>query len=135
MYGLFSKLTADIEAQQAPKNRQPSHDKGCDLMVLEIRCGVEGCENLAACEVILYDIYFDSGEVFFERDITCPYVCQKHMIGNERQAYSYEETRCPPRRQPRGTVHYPFTNKNHAQGFTIYRPIEMGNKAITPDVM
>jgi hypothetical protein len=104
-------------------------------MVLEIRCGIEGCENLAAYEVILHDIYFDSGEVFFERDITCPYICQKHMIENERQAYSYEEAQCPPRRQPRGTVYYPFTNKNHAQGFTIYRPIETGNKAITPDVM
>jgi hypothetical protein len=99
MYGLFSKMTADIEAQQAPKNRQASHDKGGDFTVLEIRCGVEGCEDLAAYEVILYGIYFDSGELFFEPDITCPYLCQKHMIENERQAYSFEEeTQCPPRR-------------------------------------
>jgi hypothetical protein len=104
-------------------------------VVLEIRCGVEGCEDLAAYEVILYDIYFDSGEVFFEPDITCPYLCQKHMIENERQAFSFEENQGPPIRQPRGTVYYPFTNKNHAQGFTIYRPIEAGEKTITPDVM
>jgi hypothetical protein len=67
MYGLLFKMTAAIEAQHAPKNRQASHDQGGDFMVLEIRCGVEGCENLTAYEVILYDIYFDSGEVFFER--------------------------------------------------------------------
>ena len=31
--------------------------------------------------------------------------------------------RIPPLRDHRGRPHYPHTNKNHAQGFTIYRPL------------
>jgi len=33
-------------------------------MIQEVRCGVADCRNLAAYEVILYDVYLDNGEVF-----------------------------------------------------------------------
>jgi len=120
----------------------------------EVRCGVGECGSLPAYEVILYDVYLDTGELFFEQDITCPYLCSKHMIENERQAYSQEEIhpaapgavqniaeimqntrKGPPNRRPRGSVHYPRTNKNGAQGFTIYRPIGRENKENVLGVM
>ena len=123
-------------------------------MTQEVRCGVQDCRNLAAYEVILYDLYLDIGEVFFEQDVTCPYLCSKHMIENERQAYSLEKIHptAPgtvqnmaeiikntregtPNRRSRGSVHYPYTNKNSAQGFTIYRPIGQENKPIIPGVI
>lgn len=123
-------------------------------MAHEIRCGVEGCGNLPAYEVILYDIYMDIGEIFFEQDITCPYLCPKHMIENEQQAHSVKDTDPPapgavrtmveimqttregsPIRRDRGFVHYPHTNKNRAQGFTIYRPLEQNKTKIIPGVM
>jgi hypothetical protein len=141
-------------ATTAAKVGRPPMAKGGNSMVQEVRCGVEGCANLPAYEVILYDIYLDSGEVFFEQDLTCPYLCSRHMIENERQAYSLEEihppapgavrkigeimqnTReCPPNRRPRGFVHYPHTNKNCAQGFTINRPIGQEKNMIVPGVM
>ena len=123
-------------------------------MAHEVRCGVEDCRNLPAYEVILYDVYLDTEEVFFEQDITCRYLCPKHMIENERQAYSLEEIHPaapgavrnmaeimensregPPNRRPRGSVHYPHTNKNRAQGFTIYRPIGQENKPVVLGVI
>lgn len=123
-------------------------------MTHEVRCGVEGCGSLPAYEVILYDIYLDTGEVFSEHDLTCSYLCPKHIIENERQACSLEETDPaapdavqniaeimqntrdgPPNRHPRGLVHYPHTNRNRAQGFTIYRPIGQENKRVITGVM
>ncbi len=77
-------------------------------------CCVEGCAEEATAEVILYDVY-TSGEVFFERDNTCSFLCTAHLIENERKAAG--------ERKPRGHVNYPFTNRHGAQGFTIYRPL------------
>jgi hypothetical protein len=127
------------------------------------QCSVPGCSINADVEVILYDVY-PHGEVFFEQDSTCPYLCMTHVLENENTAVtqllrreaeaiagailskvesttqvpertgppkarrvvdllkepSYDG---PPLRQPRGEVKYRYTNQNHAQGFTIYRPL------------
>ena len=78
------------------------------------KCKVKGCNNGAAYEVILYDFYA-SGEVFFEQDDTCLFICTEHAIQNEREADGT--------REPKGSMTYPYTNRNCAQGFTIYKPI------------
>ncbi len=78
-------------------------------------CAVGGCNREAEYEVILYDFYPADGTVFFETDLTCPAICRSHAIENEAGANGV--------RQPRGAVVYPYTNRNRAQGFTIYRPI------------
>jgi hypothetical protein len=81
------------------------------------QCRAPGCTNNADVEVILYDLYLygETGDVFFERDYTCPFLCSLHMTENEEQARG--------ERKPRATVRYPYTNRNGAQGFTIYRPL------------
>ena len=79
-----------------------------------LKCDVEGCENVAVAEVILYDVY-QNGKVFFEQDFGCEFICAAHIVENESKAKGV--------RQPQGSVEYPFTNQNHAQGFTIYRPL------------
>jgi hypothetical protein len=76
---------------------------------------VDGCDEPAAVEVILYDVYSSVPDVFFERDRTCPFVCGWHMAENEDGARG--------ERRPRGHVSYPYTNRHGAQGFTIYRPL------------
>lgn len=81
-------------------------------------CSVPGCDNSAAFEVVLYDIYSSPFDVFYEQDITCPYICSDHANENEKQS--------PGARKYRGVHTYPFTNKNAAQGFTIYRPLAEG---------
>jgi hypothetical protein len=79
-------------------------------------CSVDGCTTPAEVEVILYDVYLaDLREVYFQRDRTCPYLCAEHMAENEAG--------CVGERKPRGRTVYPFTNRNGAQGFTIYRPL------------
>ena len=78
------------------------------------KCNVSECQNNAVAEVILYDVYYD-GSVFYEQDTTCPHICAEHLIDNENRAAGV--------RQPRGSVQYPFSNQNNAQGFTIYRPL------------
>jgi len=50
-------------------------------------CAVNGCANEADVEVILYDVYSD-GNIFFEQDFTCPYLCRKHILENETGAFS-----------------------------------------------
>ncbi len=75
-------------------------------------CSVNGCELKADYEVILYDHYSHSNETFFEQDITCPFICEKHMAENEEQSIG--------EKRPRGYVQYPFTNKRGAQGYTKY---------------
>jgi hypothetical protein len=133
-------------------------------------CAVGGCGKQADVEVILYDFY-STGDVFFEQDFTCPYLCTEHLLENEAEAFSeigrselgvtlrqiadrYEAgerrmgmaishcvdrplvqaldeigedwlggAKIPPLRNHRGGPRYPYTNKNHAQGFTIYRPL------------
>ena len=79
-------------------------------------CSVKDCGKNATCEVILFDVYMNNGDVFFEQDHTCPYLCAEHILENERGARGV--------RAPRGSVDYPFTNQESAQGFTIYRPLE-----------
>lgn len=83
-------------------------------------CAVDGCENEAEVEVILYDVYLQPRHVFFEQDFTCPYLCLDHVVENEEKA---EGERCP-----RGYVKYPHTNRNDAQGFNIYRPLKIGEE-------
>ena len=51
------------------------------------KCSVTSCETDADVEVILYDVYRD-GEVFFQQDSTCPYLCTKHLVENEEGAFS-----------------------------------------------
>jgi hypothetical protein len=82
---------------------------------LVVGCGVDGCKNPAYVEVILYDVYPAEGHVFFQQDFTCPYLCTTHMLENEMGARG--------ERRPRGSVLYPFTNRERAQGFTVYRPL------------
>jgi len=79
------------------------------------KCSVTGCGKDATVEVLLYDVYTDMRDVFYEQDFTCPYLCGHHMVENEEQAHGV--------REPRGHVSYPFTNRESAQGFTIYRPL------------
>ena len=78
------------------------------------KCAVKGCGRDADVEVILYDIY--RGDVFFEQDFTCPHLCSRHVEQNESE--------CRGTREPRGGCVYPFSNKNMAQGFTVYVPLD-----------
>jgi hypothetical protein len=80
------------------------------------RCAVPGCEEYASFEVFLYDYYSAPiNKEFFKQDYTCPFICQEHMNENESKAIGL--------RKPRGIVHYPYTNKHGAQGYTKYKPI------------
>jgi len=81
-----------------------------------IKCAVDGCGKNAAVEVILYDVYLAEEHVFFERDFTCPFLCDSHMVENELRAKGA--------RRPRGFVKYPFSNCRKAQGFKIYRALD-----------
>jgi hypothetical protein len=85
--------------------------------VQQTNCAVQGCKTNAIVEVILYDVYLAEQHVFSERDFTCPFLCATHMVENEQGARGV--------RKPRGVVEYPFTNKERAQGFTIYRPLDV----------
>ena len=84
----------------------------------KLKCGVPGCDERPCFEVILFDVYphWVERDVHFQQDSTCPYLCLDHMGENEQCAVGV--------REPRGHVKYPFTNQHHAQGFTIYRPLE-----------
>jgi len=76
------------------------------------------------------------------------------MVENEKQAYSIEEIqqssessasdrdealknsrKGPAMRRPRGLVHYPYSNRHGAQGFTIYRPLSQDEKTTSSEVM
>lgn len=81
-----------------------------------MNCSVKGCQRKADYKVILYDVYFDIEEVFFEQDTTCPFICTHHMVQNEKLAEGV--------REPRGAIDYPYTNQEYAYGFTIYQPIQ-----------
>ena len=94
--------------------------QGGNGMPKPVKCSVSGCAETALFEVLLYDVYLDQDHlgdemVFLEQDDTCPYLCPMHMNENEQQAQGV--------REPRGFVTYPYTNKDGAQGFTIYRPL------------
>ena len=61
-------------------------------------------------------LYEDTGDIFDEQDKTCPCLCTKHIVENERKAACIREL-C-------GVVSYPYTNKGKGQGFTIYRELD-----------
>jgi hypothetical protein len=82
----------------------------------EMKCSVEGCNSNADYEVVLYDYYSYVKETFYEQDFTCPFICEKHMLENEKKAIG--------ERRPRGYVSYPYTNKHHALGYSKYNPIK-----------
>jgi hypothetical protein len=90
---------------------------------------------------------------FMEQDYTCPYLCEEHLIENEmgcRISEDFKEEDVAPLRDehgfisvgdllalpdpPRlpagrgrtyGEVHeYPYTNRHHAKGFSVYRSLK-----------
>ena len=76
------------------------------------RCSVDGCPNLAAYRVLLYDFDSVGGAVRFGADETCPHLCLEHAVDNEQLAHG-----------ARGThelVTYPHTNQGRERGLTIY---------------
>lgn len=79
------------------------------------KCSVPDCENSAEYEVYLYDYYDSFNEEFIEQDYTCPFICEKHMHINEKNARG--------EKRPRGFVSYPYTNRHNAQGYTRYQPV------------
>jgi len=81
------------------------------------QCSVDDCANPAEYEVYLYDYYpYQPNDFeFFEQDFTCPFLCKKHMEENEARADG--------ERRPRGFVHYPYSNRHMAQGYTKYAPL------------
>ena len=110
-------------------------------------CSVKDCGKKADVRVILYDVYRDVPDVFFEQDYTCQFLCFSHMAQNEAGAKSHDhlpedwprgerfsvaQLLDLPHRDPqptemrraRGVTHYPFTNQHQAQGFTIYEPLD-----------
>lgn len=80
------------------------------------KCSVENCTNPAEFEVVLYDFYENHNEIFYEQDYTCPFLCNTHLEQNESEAVG--------ERVPRGDVHYPYTNRHGAQGYSKYNPIK-----------
>jgi hypothetical protein len=76
------------------------------------RCAVEGCPNLAAYEVRRYDFDLAEGAVVFVVDEGCPAICVEHALENERRAEG--------ERRPGGSVSYPYTNRGHTSGLTVY---------------
>lgn len=79
------------------------------------KCSVPGCSSAAEYRVMLYDFYPRIADVFIQQDHTCPFICREHADKNERDAHG--------ERRPRGSVGYPYTNQEGAQGFTIYLPL------------
>ena len=76
------------------------------------KCCVEGCNNVADYEVVLYDYYPKLEESFCEQDYTCPFLCQFHMDENEKGRRGEIK--------PRQGVSYPYTNQHNAQGHSRY---------------
>ena len=77
------------------------------------RCGVEGCPNLAAYEVIQYSFDLAEGAVVFAQDESCPYICVEHALANERGARGAKPADA--------VVDYPYTNRSRLPGISIYR--------------
>lgn len=78
-------------------------------------CSVKGCKSHAEYEVYLYDYYEHMDEEFFHQDMSCPFICEAHMIENEN--------RMKGERKPRTMPRYPFTNQYFAQGYAKYKPL------------
>jgi hypothetical protein len=85
------------------------------------RCAVEGCPNLAAYEVMLYDFHPGEGAVRFERDETCPSLCLEHALDNERGAEG--------ERGLHALVAYPHTNREGRRGVTVYLDLRAADAA------
>ncbi len=85
------------------------------------RCSVDGCPNLAAYEVFLYDFDDAEGAVVFNQDEYCPFICVEHAIANERGATGF------PRLH--SEVTYPYTNRDRRTGVSIYRQQEPAHVA------
>jgi hypothetical protein len=84
------------------------------------RCSVEGCPNLAAYEVMLYDFDVEEGGVRFARDESCPYLCLEHARDNERGADG---------RRIGAPVEYPYTNRDRVQGVSLYLDLRPADAA------
>jgi hypothetical protein len=85
------------------------------------RCSVDGCPNLAAYCVMLYDFEPIGGAIRFEEDPSCPHLCREHAADNEEQA-----------RGDRGTharVVYPYTNQAGEHGVSIYLDLPLADVA------
>jgi hypothetical protein len=80
------------------------------------RCTIDGCPNLAAYEVFLYDFDEAEGAVLFREDESCPFICVEHAIANERYAIG--------ERRLHAVVGYPYTNRTRAPGISVYRQQE-----------
>lgn len=76
------------------------------------RCSVEGCPNLAAYRVMLYDLDPAEGAVRFDADETCPSLCLEHVLDNEQGARG--------ERGLHAVVAYPHTNRDGRPGVTVY---------------
>ena len=59
------------------------------------KCSVDGCDEPAEVEVILYDVYHSPPAVFFQRDQTCSFLCGEHMVENEGRAQGERKPRGP----------------------------------------
>lgn len=79
------------------------------------KCSVREFKNNADYLVLLIDYYADTEEFFVEIDNTCPLLCNVYKTVNEQQAQGVSKAR--------GTVEYPYSNRNCAQGVTMYRPL------------
>ncbi len=83
------------------------------------RCSVDGCPNLAAYDVMLYDFDPAEGAVVFTADAACPTICVEHAIANEKEARG--------ERMPHRVVAYPYTNRGRMPGLTLYvQPRQLG---------
>lgn len=80
-----------------------------------VNCNVVGSSHKADYEVIHYNFSLSDGEVIFERDATCPFICRKHAMTNESMARG--------QRKPDGVMNYTYTNTSKTKGFTIYKPL------------
>jgi hypothetical protein len=82
------------------------------------QCQVPGCTRDAVFEVFVYQYAGHPGqsEVRYKQDETCPFICEQHAAENESAALG--------ERHPRGSVDYPFTNREREEGLSIYRPME-----------
>lgn len=88
-------------------------------------CSVDGCGNRADYRVLFYDYYAVYDEVFCQGDYTCPFLCTEHVTENEARAFGL--------RRPRKSVTYPYTNRQHGIGYTLYQPIRTEYRPVEDD--
>lgn len=113
-------------------HRNHNHVNNCPYIinsynqpVKNITCSINECFQLANYEVYLYDYYAPPiNQEFMEPDFTCPYICEHHMNVNEKNAIG--------KKAPRSSVTYPYSNRNKAQGYTKYVPINKSSIILDP---